>query len=929
MANATVFGRTHNPFTGDPEIFVHPDDNELATKVKELLAAAKDPIEIESDGVKVIERPLRQTISAAARLAVLAHDKGELTAAQVLARIPQDQLLKLLNTRTADVSNLKEVGTGLGVSNGVCTGSVATSSKEAVERANKGEVVVLVVDQTTPEDMAALELAVAIVNTSGGYTSHSAVIARQLGKPCIVSYSGSPPKGTVTIDGGAGKIYAGEAVYTETAINENTKKILDILDKVAKLKVFANADTSEHVRVGLENGARGIGLCRTEHTFFTASGLLTIRKLILAKTPQEKTKAVAYFEEAQRTHFINVFTTLGKNPATVRLLDPPLHEFLPDVHDKEAIAELALVAKMKISDVKARIKELHECNPMLGHRGARLSITFDRLAEIQTRAIVQAARQVIKDTNGNAPPYVGIMVPLIVSVKEMTKLVDEIKSGIEQGKNAKESKSDFEQTFEVGAMLETPRACLFTKELAEICDFFSFGTNDLTQTTWALSRDDGNTFMPAYIQAGLVEHDPFETLDKEGVGLMMAHAIESLGPELRKKVKIGICGEHGGDRSSIDFFNQLGLDYISCSPPRLLQARIAAAYSALDVTNENAKPLEALLDPPIVIAQKVAKPKFDKGKLLQSLANFTPATFLTTEDFAKFAGKTVVACNSDSFIEYDAQDHVSDMTVGFLIGYNENNLLLRVKAGNLGSKTELHATTLLDKADPATLADEQLWFVKLEDVKHFKAPSKATVSGPVTMPNIVSKAVKGYTIDKLEWIDVKKKEDIAELNGWLVITKQNATGQIVGTSKVNGANVIVSLPTNNIMLCNVDDIAKVAPKGTPLPKKEEPVETKVEATLDMEKLKDLSYKQLSTNILGKFAKIKKEDGKGFLVCRIIGSYPYQDVVKAFVLQLPKGTTNDNTKYVNSLIEYIPDITVKNNMLQNALFENIVSVSETE
>lgn len=933
MANVTVYGRTHDPFSGEPSIFVHPDDNALAEKVRQVLTDSKKPIEIESDGTKMIERPLRQTISAATRLAVAAFEKGELTEKQVLMRIPQDQLLKLLDTKSADVSALKEIGTGLGVSLGVCTGNVSTSSKDTVERANKGERIILVVDQTTPEDMAALELAVAIVNTTGGYTSHSAVIARQLGKPCIVSYTGTAPKDLITVDGSNGKIYAGEAVYSEVKISENTVKILAILDKVAKLKVYANADTSDHVTAALANGARGIGLCRTEHTFFTASGLLTIRKLILAKTDVEKSKAIEAFEVAQKTHFVNVFTTLGNNPATIRLLDPPLHEFLPGVHDKEAIAELALAAKMKIGDVKTRIQELHESNPMLGNRGCRLSITFGRLAEVQTRAIVQAARQVAIDSPGNAPLYVGIMVPLVTSVKEMQKLVDEIKTGIAAGINSKDAAEDFKkysQVFEVGAMLETPRACIITKELAEVCDFFSFGTNDLTQTTWALSRDDGGTFMPSYIQSGLVENDPFETLDKEGVGMFMAHAVEALG-ELRSKVKIGICGEHGGDRASIDFCHQLGLDYISCSPPRLLQARIAAAYAALDTTNDNAVPAETLLDPPIMIVAKEPKPKFDPGRKLKSIANFTPATFMTTAALAKAAGKTAVACSNDAFMEFDAQDHVKDMTVGMLVGYNENNLLLQVKAGNLGSKVKLlEGTQLLDGLELKAYEDEQLWFVPLEDVKYYKSLSKSISYGSaVNIPDMPTKPVAGYNESKLEWIELKKPTDVSELNGWLLMTKDDLIGQIIGMSKVVTTQIIVNMLEGGVAKVDIGAVQKVAPKGTPAPKKKVE-DTKAEPTLDMAKLKEMTYKQLCENILGKYAKIANPDGsKGKLTCRVIGSYPQQTTVNAFVLLLPKDHSAGPNKYINKSIEFIPEAKYTNKLLHGVMFEDILSVSEKE
>lgn len=928
MANETVFGRSHNPFTGAPEVFIHPDGNPLADKIRSELAKAASPIEIESDGTKLITRPLRRTIEAAVHIAIMDLDAGKIKPRDVLCQIPQEQFIKILNTKTADVSKLVELGSGIGAANGVASGIVATSSKEAVAKATGGVKVILVVDQTTPEDMHALEMAAAIVNTTGGYTSHSAVIARQLGKPCIVSYKGKAPSGMITIDGSTGKLYDGEATYSETALNEDAKRIVGILDDVSRLKVFANADTSEHVRVASEHRAHGIGLCRTEHTFFTAVGLRTIRRLILAKTSTEKTKALQQFEEAQKTHFINVFTTNGTNPATVRLLDPPLHEFLPNIKDKEAISELALDLKQKISDIKTRIGELHETNPMLGHRGCRLSLTFENLAEVQTRAIVAAARQVMNDTEGKGASEIGIMVPLVVAKEEMIKLTAEIKSGIEDAKQQVKMSDAYKQEITIGAMLETPRACIIAKELAEVCDFFSFGTNDLTQTMWALSRDDGARFMATYVQNGLVQHDPFESLDVHGVGMIMAHAIESLG-DLRKKVKIGICGEHGGDPASIEFCNRLGLDYISCSPPRLLRAKIAAAYASLDDAKpEDGKVNETFLDPPIMITGG-KKPVFEKGKLLKSLNNFTPATFVTTEEFAGTVGLNPIACDNDLFIEYDAQDHVGkDLTVGRLVGFTDHHLLVHCKAGNLGAKMkgQIKDVTFLNDKTLLDYEEEQLWFVPLEGAKYAKMPSKSQAIGAVNIPETQSKAVKGYDPSKKEWIVPHDINDLPELLGWVVITNDGLTGQIIGESKVYQRLIVRKLGDNNVFNVEKATVVKVAPMGTKLPEPEKAtVDTAAVETLDMEALGKLSYADLAKAILGKKANIKNTDKSVTSGCEIVGFFPHQDQVKAFVVVNKDLKNKNDSKYVNPLIKFFNEESKPAKKLMTINFKDIDKV----
>jgi hypothetical protein len=425
----------------------------------------------------------------------------------------------------------------------------------------------LCVNKTTPDDMTALKLVQAIITTTGGYTSHSAVVARQLGKPCIVSYqSETPNTAVVTVDGTNGIVYEGTAQFAEPEPDEHMEFLLSQADKAAQLRVLTNADTSEDFAKALNYGAKGIGLCRTEHTFFSESGVAAILRFIFANTSKHQKAAIEGIYQAQRAHFESLFKAGLDKEYTIRLLDPPLHEFLPSAHDKNLVHKTAKMLKLSQKVLIGRINKLHEENPMLGHRGCRLGITAPALYQAQLRALFDAA------TASNFVGELNVMIPLIASVREAREL-----HGMFMSVKQHYHHSDSIENAKFGVMLETPRACLQTYELAEFCDFFSFGTNDLTQAMWMLSRDDSMSFMPTYIERD-IESDPFQSLDMDGVGKMMAIAVESLG-DRRSKVKIGICGEHGGDPRSIAFCHALGLDYVSCSPPRVLVARIAAAHA--------------------------------------------------------------------------------------------------------------------------------------------------------------------------------------------------------------------------------------------------------------------------------------------------------------------------------------------------------------
>jgi len=576
-----VLGRTHNPFSGVAERWIQPPEHPNAGVVAKILDNAHDDaVEVEWKNGTATVRPLRRTLQAALKIGLERYRTGVSKASQILNEIPFEVLRTAFDSSKADTSKLETLGTGLAAAYGIASGKAVTSADRVAEVAASGEPVILVVTKTTPEDMTALEKVAAIVTTTGGYTSHSAVVARQMGKPCIVGATLSDslnPNQWITVDGGSGTVFNGKAEITKLAIDPDFEYLLAAASAECTMKVFANADTPEDVKAAIANGAAGIGLCRTEHTFFTPNGVAIIRRVILAKSAKEKALASADLLAYQRKHFEEVFENLGPRPVVVRLLDPPLHEFLPKETDKKAISAVAKSVKMPAKKLRERILELHEENPMLGHRGCRLGITWPQLYATQVHAIVLAAQPAYQ--NSGAPSELGIMVPLIVDPNELKTLVSSIRSVVT---SVLPNYPDPDQLVPVsiGAMIETPRACLKAGELADVCDFFSFGTNDLTQMTWALSRDDSTKFMREYASKGVITQDPFVSLDSEGVGLLMAHAIESLNSEQRVRLKIGICGEHGGDPSSIEFCKKLNLDYVSCSPSRIPLARLAVVVAS-------------------------------------------------------------------------------------------------------------------------------------------------------------------------------------------------------------------------------------------------------------------------------------------------------------------------------------------------------------
>jgi pyruvate,orthophosphate dikinase len=442
--------------------------------------------------------------------------------------------------------------------------------------------------ETSPEDIHGMHAAEGILTTRGGMTSHAAVVARGMGKPCVsgagalrVDYAANTmsaggltfKKGdVVTIDGSAGQVLAGKVPMLEPELSGEFATLMRWADARRRLKVRANADTPNDAGVAVKFGTEGIGLCRTEHMFFEEGRISAVREMILADDDRSRRAALAKLLPMQRADFVALFEIMGGLPVTIRLLDPPLHEFLP--HGEEEIAEVAKAMGTDAKKLKGRADDLHEFNPMLGFRGCRIAIAYPEIAEMQARAIFEAAAEAGKRTGKPVVPEV--MVPLIATKAEF----DLVKARIDAMAEAVARETGTRLAYQVGTMIELPRSCLLAGEIAETAEFFSFGTNDLTQTTFGISRDDAASFLGIYTAKGILAADPFVTLDREGVGELVRIATER-GRKVRRDLKLGICGEHGGDAASVAFCHEIGLDYVSCSPFRVPIARLAAAQAAL------------------------------------------------------------------------------------------------------------------------------------------------------------------------------------------------------------------------------------------------------------------------------------------------------------------------------------------------------------
>jgi len=530
----------------------------------------------------------KRTAPAALKIAVDLANEGVISRDEAVLRVDPAALDQLLHPTIDPQAERKIIATGLPASPGAASGEIVFSSDDAETLKNQGRKVILVRIETSPEDIHGMNAAEGILTARGGMTSHAAVVARGMGKPCVsgagsirVDYEAQTMTATgvtlckgdiLTIDGSTGQVLAGRVPMIEPELSGEFGTLMGWADKIRRLKVRANADTPNDARVSVKFGTEGIGLCRTEHMFFDEHRILAVREMILADDEAGRRAALAKLLPMQRGDFADLFEIMRGLPVTIRLLDPPLHEFLP--HSEAEVAEVAAAMKTDPKRLANRARELHEFNPMLGFRGCRLAIAYPEIAEMQARAIFEAAVMAGKRTGEPVVPEV--MVPLIATKAEF----DLVKARIDAVAKAVEQETGTAVTYQVGTMIELPRAALRAGEIAETAEFFSFGTNDLTQTTWGISRDDAASFLGPYAEKGIIKVDPFVSLDREGVGELVQIAVER-GRKVRTDIKLGICGEHGGDPASIAFCHEVGLDYVSCSPFRVPIARLAAAQAAL------------------------------------------------------------------------------------------------------------------------------------------------------------------------------------------------------------------------------------------------------------------------------------------------------------------------------------------------------------
>ncbi|MGL4512608.1 MAG: pyruvate, phosphate dikinase [Lacipirellulaceae bacterium] len=579
-------------------------DKSIGKKVHAELMAIKTKLEKHYKDVQDIEftiergklymlqtRNGKRTGMAAVRIACEMVKEKLIDEKKAVLRVPAGDLTQLLlpSFDPAAKKKASALTIGLPASPGAAFGKLAFTAEEAVDRAHEGERVLLVRKETSPEDVDGMHTAAGILTSTGGMTSHAAVVARGWGKCCVagageISIDEKGKKLTVggktygvndvlSIDGSTGEVFAGEMPTVEPKMSSDFATLMTWADKYRKLGIRTNADSPADSERARGFGAEGIGLCRTEHMFFEGERILAMREMILAEDKPARVKALAKLLPFQRDDFVGIFKAMKGLPVTVRLLDPPLHEFLP--HDAKGQAEVAKALDIKTTEVERRVSQLHEANPMLGHRGCRLSVTYPEILVMQVTAIIEAAIA-CKKKNIDARPE--IMIPLVGTVKELSILRALTIETIE----AVKAKKKFDAKLEVlvGTMIEIPRAALTADEIAGEADFFSFGTNDLTQMTFGYSRDDVNSFLPDYLEQEILVKDPFQSIDVSGVGQLVAMAV-SKGRSVNKKIKLGICGEHGGDPASIRFCHSVGLDYVSCSPFRVPIARLAAAQAAL------------------------------------------------------------------------------------------------------------------------------------------------------------------------------------------------------------------------------------------------------------------------------------------------------------------------------------------------------------
>jgi len=588
-----------------------PAAHKALMKVRELLEQHFKDMQdleftVEENRLYILQtRNGKRTGHAAVHIAVDMVAEKLISKKDAVSRIPADSLAHLLAPifDRQSAKQAKKIGSGLAAGPGAASGHVVFSAEEAVACSAKGQKVVLARIETSPEDLRGMIAAEGILTSRGGVSSHAALVARQMGKVCVCGASGiqidyqkrtlSANGSTlaqgdyISIDGTAGEVFAGEVTTAPSEIVQvlvdrsldakksltyrEYAKLMTWADEFRKLGIRTNADTPEQVANAVAFGAEGIGLCRTEHMFFEGNRIDAMREMILAGTKEERSRAVAKLLPYQRKDFVGIFTELKGLPATIRFLDPPLHEFLPNDHAQQN--ELANKLGVPAEQISRRVHELHEFNPMLGHRGCRLGITFPEISEMQARAIFEAAAEVQASGIKVRPE---IMIPLVGFPRELKLQIDIVRRVAEEVAKKKKTKFDYL----AGTMIEIPRAALLADEIARDAQFFSFGTNDLTQTTLGMSRDDSGSFLPTYAELDIIDTNPFASIDQRGVGLLM-EMTRDLGRKTRPDIKLGICGEHGGEPNSVRFCHRLGLDYVSCSPFRIPIARLAAAQAAI------------------------------------------------------------------------------------------------------------------------------------------------------------------------------------------------------------------------------------------------------------------------------------------------------------------------------------------------------------
>ncbi len=535
----------------------------------------------------------KRTAQAGVRISVDMVHEGRITKEEAVRRVEPEQLNHLLHKQISPDSREKArpVIKGLPASPGAAVGRAAFSAKDAVEMSAEGERVILVRQETSPEDIEGMHVAQGILTARGGMTSHAAVVSRGMGKCCVAGAAemsvAEPEKRAVTrqgavikegdiitLDGSTGEVYLGELQLVAPQIGGEFSTLLSWADGFAKMKVRTNADTPRDSKKARDFGAQGIGLCRTEHMFFEGDRVTAMREMILASNAEERRKALGTLLPMQEQDFLGIYEAMDKLPVTIRLLDPPLHEFLP--HTEADMTQLAEHTGRTVPDIRQTAESLREFNPMLGHRGCRLAVTYPEIYEMQVRAIIRAALRALEK---NITPMPEIEIPIVGNAEELQTMLDLVRRVV------REEDPDGRVWHRIGTMIELPRACVIGDRIAAMADFMSFGTNDLTQTTLGFSRDDAGRFIAAYIEKGILKEDPFSTIDEEGVGSLMKMCVEkarAAAKQAGKDIEIGICGEHGGDPKSIMFCHTLGLDYVSCSPYRVPIARLAAGQAGLN-----------------------------------------------------------------------------------------------------------------------------------------------------------------------------------------------------------------------------------------------------------------------------------------------------------------------------------------------------------